>query len=423
MPDYLSKITDYRVVEFYDDKVNGRPEKYREIAEKVISYAKPSNVTVSFHAVSCLVNAESCDERYIDHLPAFILYKPSEKDGQELATLSVNTILEQIGLPTHDEEDDDDEPVHNRSLTDLQLDVHLAFQTAVVNIFNDPSNMQDPIKSQTLRNFLLLLHKTLPVSWPVHALVKDVMINTMYISKKSAYLDTILKRNSPKIETYSKSCSYKADGGFTCGFWALLHAVTVGVVEYNEEASYNSETIATEKAAKIIRDYVEAFGLGNTDIQHVFVKDYDACALDRCNKLSKERGGDLSEWKKLPLWLSEAHSSINSSLMKQKSRRLSYENLIQVQWPPMKLCRKCWQGARWNDDVVFKYLESEYTQKEILDSRTRRDIFGTQFESGMKIGVTKLQQSLVLLLSLGILATRIIAVKRTLFSSSSSKTD
>jgi hypothetical protein len=109
--------------------------------------------------------------------------------------------------------------------------------------------------------------------------------------------------------------------------------------------------------------------------------------------------------------------------MKQKSRRLSYENLIQVQWPPMKLCRKCWQGARWNDDVVFKYLESEYTQKEILDSRTRRDIFGTQFESGMKIGVTKLQQSLVLLLSLGILATRIIAVKRTLFSSSSSKTD
>jgi hypothetical protein len=419
-PVYLSRLTDYRIVEFYDDKATGIPEKYSEIAEKITSYAKAGNVSISFHAVACLMSTQYCDSLDEDLLPSFFLFKPNEKEGKEITKLSVNYILQQLGLPTVD--DEEEEPVHNRSLSDLQSDVHRAFQTAISNVYDEGTNKLDPIKSQTLKNFLLLLHKTLPISWPVHKLVKEVMTNFMYVSKNSAYLESIVKSYPVKTETYSKNCSGKSDGGFTCAFWELLHAVSVGVVEYNKKAIEKHETIATEYAAKIIRDYIEVFGIGNTAIQSLFINEFDSCAHDRCHILSPKREGNVEDWIKLPLWLSETHSSIKYAVAKQR-RRLTAEETLRMQWPPVTLCRKCWVGAEWNEEIVFKYLEAEYTQIENLDASARREIFGAQFENSTKTNALQTRQSSVVFLSFFILAARIVMYKRSLLTSSSGKKD
>jgi hypothetical protein len=244
----------------------------------------------------------------------------------------------------------------------------------------------------------------------------------MYVSKNAAYLESIVKSYPVKTETYSKSCSGQPDGGFTCAFWELLHAVSVGVVEYNKKAIEKHETIATEYAAKILRDFIEVFGIGNPTIQSLFIDEFDSCAHDRCHILSPKREGEIEDWIKLPLWLSETHSSIKYAVAKQR-RRLSAEETLRMQWPPVKLCRKCWVGAEWNEEIVFKYLEAEYTQIENLDASARREIFGAQFENRAKVDTLQTRQSSVVFLSFCILAARFVMYKRSLLTNSSGKKD
>jgi hypothetical protein len=111
-----------------------------------------------------------------------------------------------------------------------------------------------------------------------------------------------------------------------------------------------------------------------------FLKMYDNCAYQRCNRLTKttKLTGDKTtefEWQALSLWLHEVHDGVNVRLLKEKAVRekqstITVQDLIEVQWPSIKECPICWskpdrQGKRSrNETALFTFLQLEYGKRD-----------------------------------------------------------
>lgn len=116
-------------------------------------------------------------------------------------------------------------------------------------------------------------------------------------------------------------------------------------------------------AADTLRDFIAHF-FGCEVCKINFLSAYDACAFDRCNRLTDDYAG-LPAWQQLPLWLYETHNAVNVRLMREQADRdnkvPSHHDEVAKKWPARIECPKCWlDDDSWDEDAIYKFLRIEY---------------------------------------------------------------
>lgn len=150
-------------------------------------------------------------------------------------------------------------------------------------------------------------------------------------------MQEVLFRHKLKHKQWSNECTIdrgKFHVGFDCGFWKLLHIVTIGVAE--QKGGMNlvasgvveapTKTFSPLEAADVIRNLIEYYY--NPDYSAAFVQDYDDCKNHRrCDRLTDEKeGATTGDWKELPLWLWEVHNEISIKVLRKKRRKRSIQS-------------------------------------------------------------------------------------------------
>jgi len=423
---YDPDTKNYRVVEFYVHwcgVCRHYSNHYVKFTKKVDSLAKQKDVPISFHTVSCVPNKPLCRRQKADAFPLVRLLKPGETEGVDLKHYDAvpKRVFKELGIDTtglnfeDDVEDDWDVstpidrgqieaeaslwrslsevifgtsevPVHvhethfiSRSREDLKNDIHLSFDFAMRNsVFTGDEDTLSEEHIEALFQWISLLHKTIPSSWTeMQNLLKNLIRNFRYISKKESYMMKFLDKYPPKVSQWSESCSKGEEGqGYTCGLWEIIHAVTVGMVPYNRDVVTDSKLLVPAQVAKTIRDYIEFF-FQCDDCRRNFLTMFDNCGHDHCSRLKKKAKLGLMEaswdWEQPALFFYEVHNAVNVRLMKEKAAREKWEptrqNILDAQWPPHYECRPCWKpdangNQVWEEKMVVQYLNLEYGHRD-----------------------------------------------------------
>lgn len=430
-PDFLYKPNPgvYRVVEFYVhwcDICRHFSTHYVKHARKMqqLLADRKLAIPITFHGISCVPNKPICRKQEIAGHPLLKLFKPGDLKGVTmahtearpvamLAALDINVTGmkdDKAGLDVTDVDsngvdswwgawytyiqgvDSSSGPGYKgsfrRTREDLKNDIHLSFDFAMRNnvyIMEGDDKLSDEAKD-VLKEYFVLLQRTLPSSWvDMQSLLEELVRNIRYVTKKEPYLIKFLDKYPPKSVAeggepeWSRSCSKGEPGrGFTCGLWETFHAITVGLVGYNTNQVDDGSLLSTDSVASTIRNFVQYFFTCEECRQH-FLKMYDTCAFQRCDRLKKvtKLTGDHVaelEWQQLSLWLYKVHNSVNTRLVREKAVRENREahaqEMIDSTWPPLQECHPCWlpmdkTGTRaWNSTVVFNFLQLEYGQRD-----------------------------------------------------------
>jgi hypothetical protein len=309
--------------------------------------------------------------------------------------------LDQVSIAVFGKTDDSKSPSEKflpRSRADLVNDIHLSFDfhmRSSVFISDAPLGKD---ASEAMKEWLIVLTKTLPINWEIHKLLNDLLKDFNYVSKHEAYLISTLDQHPPATKSWSESCSRgMPDEGFTCGLWELFHAMTVGVVDYNNMV-HERRRLSTEKAAHSLRDFIENF-FQCSECRANFLKAYDSCSHDRCRRLSTDVNGlareKITAWAQLPLWLFETHNAVNVRLMKEKAEREgrvpTMDDEIEVMWPPRADCLPCWNEDKAtgklspNPTVVYKWLQLEYGQRDETTPELHKELTQLQLTAKRKL--------------------------------------
>jgi hypothetical protein len=443
VPSFLN-ATDpgYRIVEFYSSRFDPTSarlrESYIQLAYTIseIATQQHSNITIDAYAVCCTTVPTICEQHgitmdYQGNVPTFMVYAPGSAKGKTLHKLNVTTIFNAMSIPidlsTIDAATYNDVQIdvmelstgknhRMRTVDDLKADIHLSFDTLLRNhtfLDHDEHGKVLPLSNEkrtALKNYFLLIQKTVPPSWQIHEIVKQLINSFMYICKNKAYLLAILDTHQPNHTDYSFACQMGKThvSGLTCGTWELIHTITVGVVEHNKmtlymvegsthphnsnDDNYRHETISLEGTLSVLRDYVHYFGLGDDALerQHL-VQQLDICQEQKCLQVNKI-SAMVSEWIKLPLYVSKTHTDITIKMQHDQAKKdgkviPSFQQHMSAMWPPKHYCPKCWDDhGKWNNDVVYKYMQLEYTdlnEWSLSTPEIRQELLGTNTGSAL----------------------------------------
>jgi hypothetical protein len=122
----------------------------------------------------------------------------------------------------------------------LMLDTSLSFLHGLkMGLFREsgPLSLR---KKQALTDWLDLMSIALPQEWGLQTAIDDLSDSIDLISQDQKSLERILFRHKLHRVTWSDSCSSSpkkkdigiSGGGFTCGFWKLIHTMTIGIAEH-----------------------------------------------------------------------------------------------------------------------------------------------------------------------------------------------
>ena len=365
----------------------------RRIQEMIQSQANLEKERVEFYAVSCLPNKQLCRDQHVSGVPGIKIFRSGSVEGVPVdsAKLHPFQIMRILRLPwgasgdwsaptTDKVHDTDPRPLLKRRQMvgkkntnnkykkhDIFRDAYRSFHFTMENSIYT-ANGPLPEKSQkVLANWLLLLQNALPPAWKVQELLQELVTNFEAITKDENNLQTILTKYPPQSDEWTESCSHGKEGyGYTCGLWKLLHIVTVGVVQFNENAiSVNEQAIYhTADVAQILRDFLEHFFSCNV-CRTEFLKSFDSCAHNRCRRLV-DVVGDRHNWIQLPLWLWQEHNSVSMRLLREQAQQKlpSSTGEDEVgQWPAHHVCASCYNatnGTAFDAESTYRYLLEEY---------------------------------------------------------------
>lgn len=461
-PDFLYGTDQgFRLVQFYikapDASLTFRDSFVRTACD-IAALALAHNITIDTYAVSCTAAPALCEIQgmLVNELngkgstPIFVFYKPGSTDGVRLENLSAAVVLEKmdINITIEDKEkkfqlsetvSSSEENHSMRTLEELKSDIHLAFDLSLRHQVYVDHESDAPLsleKRAVLKSWLLLIHKTLPLAWPIQILIKDLINGFAYVTKNEAYLLTILKDHQPSSSSFSNACSSTSSShhtsDVTCGIWELIHAATVGVVEYNQLGlSEQKDHISPEAAATIIRNYVQHFGMDEVDTtaSHHFLTIANNCLKTHClkpktnvlNKSNDSTFPSTSDWIELPLWMSKTHTEINLKIQREKTlglgRHATLQEHMSAAWPPHRYCPTCWNSSgKWNAEAVYTFLRLEYTQIEELSSEAKQELFRLALPRRFIVNNSErthvdLLQSSILLVAIGILIVRFVSIR------------
>jgi hypothetical protein len=507
-PDFLysPNQVNYRLVQFYtkSETSEAARDSFVATAAAILDIATLFNQTIDTYAVSCTAVPALCEIQGVFSSAStsllhggggvYVLFQPHSTHGIRLDQPTAALVLDKMGVNTTsltdikwrlqlaqgvDTTTSYGGTNHNaavvRTLDDLKGDIHLAFDVAMRHFVYNRDHADEngsessargsslPLSNEqrtALKSWFLLIHKTLPPSWPIHGTVKELINSFMYVSKNEAYMLSILDANRPTATDFSPACRNQAGRAthattdVTCGTWELFHAVTVGVVEYNKlSQAEGKDHMAPEAAASIMRDYVRQFGMDgddDTSTSQYFVQMADACLSTHClkppkknnfwffanghssstdsstNTTASKSSSLLSDWIRLPLWLSQVHTDINIQIAQEKTlaagRQTTVQQHLVAAWPPHRYCPSCWNAATgvWNVEAVYQYLQLEYTQIADISAEVRHELLGmplprrfVETNSDRRFGspFLDLQQSTILIFTAGVLLLRFLSVR------------
>ena len=264
---------------------------------------------------------------------------------------------------------------------ELILDASLSFIHGLKYGIFTSDDALTPEKRSALKNWLSLLSVSLPPEWGLHRLIDKLIKKFEAISKSDTALERVLSEYELPRQYWSKDCRRKGGvgGGFSCGFWKLMHITTVGVAEHkgghnlveSEMVGTSTQIFSPIDAADTIREYIGHFFTCSECRDH-FVKTYDDCDKNRrCARLTEETEfASDSDWKELALWLWEVHNDVSVRLLKERhikkaakygTKSLQLGDEITALWPDVGGCLMCFdEDGTWDEPEVFRMLERTY---------------------------------------------------------------
>jgi hypothetical protein len=278
--------------------------------------------------------------------------------------------------------------VHMSEEEELILDVSLSFVSSLrYGVFINGKELTLE-KKAALKDWLDLLSVSLPAEWGLHKLIDALRRSIDFVAKSDKNLAGVINAYPLPRRVYSQSCTkQRAGGGFSCGFWKLLHIVTIGIAEHKgginlieaELVEANTKTYAPIEAADAIRNYIANF-FGCEICRENFVATYDDCGRNRrCDRLgSDEDTSSTADWKELAMWMWEVHNDVSvhisrermqrmntkysvASLNKGASYSLTMRDEVKVLWPHVENCLICFgDDGTWDESEVFRMLEKTY---------------------------------------------------------------
>lgn len=260
----------------------------------------------------------------------------------------------------------------------LILDVTNAFYMGLkMGLFLKNDRLSPP-QIIAFRNYLELLSVSLPPEWRLHKLISDLRRNFVKVGQSRKALYEILEKYPIQVG-WSKDC---LSGGFSCGFWKLLHTATVGLAEHRGGLNLidsqliipSTKTFSPMEAADTIRDYIDHFFTCGP-CRDEFIKNYDYCDNNRrCDRLTDGlQTATIADWKELATWLWEVHNEVSVRLVNTRAKKM-HDGLptkkevvvpvadeIKALWPQYNDCVRCLkEDGRWDEAEVFAYLEKKY---------------------------------------------------------------
>jgi len=422
-PDFLyhPKPGHIRIVEFYahwcPHCADFRP-KYNAFAKKMMELAEREKLNLDIYAVSCVPHRPLCRDQDINGYPRIRLYIGDDVTKDEFIDIDTEIlhpffILQTISKKTgtdaytdfalmgekeeqqynHDEENNElsapglgsDSFWIHRTKYDIYCDAYLSFHFAMehgIFVGRDPP---DKKAKQAFADWIFLLNEVLPPSWPLQAMLSDIVGNIETVLDSEENLLKIVHKYPPPRKKWSRSCS-RGDSsmGYTCGLWELFHITSVGVVEsnLNNVAGIEDLFYRPGDVGEILRSYVDHF-FGCEVCRTNFLHDYDNCEFGRCERFTTDIGA-LEDWKELPLWLFEVHNGVNARLMRERAERDSRkptqqeltaaEWITATEWPSRKDCPSCWHGdGRFDLDAVYSFLQLTYWPGELVAATGNAD--------------------------------------------------
>ena len=262
----------------------------------------------------------------------------------------------------------------------LILDTLLSFMSGLkTGLFRKGTVLENEEKLR-LKDWLQLLSVALPQEWGIHDLISELLRRLPVWGNSRGQMMEIFSKYAPRRASYSPSCR-QTKIPFNCGFWKLLHTITVGIAEHKGGLSLiddgtlkeDARTFSPAEAADVIRNYMDSFFPCPTCSKH-FVQQYDDCDnLNRCIRLTNdEMSASGDDWKELAKWMWEFHNSVSVGILHTKGKS-SVADQITVLWPTVDSCIRCFDNeGGWNEDAVFLHLEAEYWPGSDPDPQTAR---------------------------------------------------
>jgi hypothetical protein len=267
----------------------------------------------------------------------------------------------------------------------LILDTMLAFMRGLkLGLFQHEASLSD-FEKERFRDWLQLLSVTIPQEWGVHDLIDDLLARLSFVAKSKDNLYRVLAKHAPRRRIYSPSCR-QTEIPFNCGFWKLLHTVSIGLAEYKGGLSLidqgylkeGARTFAPIQAADVIRNYIESFFPCPYCSSH-FVKQYDDCEnQNRCIRLADAAYyATDADWKEMAKWMWEFHNSVNIRVLQTRHSAngrgsVPVKDRIAALWPTIESCIQCYdEDGSWNEDAVFLHLETQYWSEPDIEAFSR----------------------------------------------------
>jgi len=393
-----------RVVEFYAPwcpHCKHYKPHYVELANEVRSASN-----IKFYAIACTVHHKICEEFNVSGFPTIKGLKSGSNETIELAQneMSAEYLSQKLGIAftpidnginseqrvetTSEKRKPLPSQPKNHGIGEISYrnaqilsDAKLSFDFALKQgIFMSIGSLGDE-RATHFSEWIALLHQSLPLSWNIHDLIYDILVDMDEVVKDENNLLRLVNKHKEKgkvgtLPKWSISCSHGMDGdGYTCGLWELFHVMTVGLSERMLLGHEIDSDFSTSRAADVLRNYVASF-FGCSECQKHFLSMYDSCSFDRCSRLTNDIPFDVSpleHWRELPLWLWEVHNDVNVRLMKEKAKRdgrtVSHMDEIAVQWPSREECGLCWRDdSSWDSVTVYSFLRHSYWPGATMDA-------------------------------------------------------
>ena len=247
-------------------------------------------------------------------------------------------------------------------------------------------------KKAALQDWFDLLRVSLPPEIGLHELLDTLKYNIDTVSQRQENLVLIINKHPLPDNLWSDSCTKASrGGGFFCGFWKLLHVMSVGFAEQAgglalQETNPNTRIFSAHEAGDIVREYMALF-FNCAKCSQRFVAQYDDCSFQVCDRLSTVAvGAPAISWQEFPIWLWQVHNDISRSKLNRavefhekagrKAEAKMMERNMQAVYPNIDQCIKCVTGeGMWNLNHVYNHLETEYWTfgvEETLDPKMEK---------------------------------------------------
>jgi hypothetical protein len=414
-PSFVLEVTWPRVALFYHPASTlclQLRERYVAVAREI--RRRSIRAPVEFWAVSCEVHRDACDDLGVTAVPRILAFPKGKIDGilvprTTANSIEVDSIVEILGVTLKDldeeeeqqrkekieEEDADQESAklleieqrakaandpyqmrieetdHLREILHPHSDISDLFTDAMASLLQsiDGATKKDAngyiqpwswVEYLAFREWLDLLHWCLPTRdmAKVHNIVNDLRSNVETIRDRPDEITRILASH----EYYKRKSEWKISCGKNhyCGFWKLLHVMSIGVAEQHPSVLGDIERIRVFHVATTIHDFIQHFGfIGDDNSREIILEAFQDCFEDeKCTKrlgttshffLSRLHRRKLppktdKSWKELAILIWKAHQEFRINKLSSISEKMvTAMTLAESQWPSRSQCPQCYR--------------------------------------------------------------------------------